>query len=98
MASQTNPVYIPNFRGMDARRSPIENQEYAIGTLAINQGRDIRGPLHSRRGLKRLVSANGNHFINRRCYSIGALPQGHQLHLLVRASGGLLVAVKGVTA
>ena len=96
-ASSIDSVRIPQFFGMDASRSPSVNEEYSIGQLAVNIGRTSRQPLHSRLGLRPCTSDNGNHDLAGDVFSMGALVGGNRLALIMRVSGGRVVAASNVT-
>ena len=89
-------VSITNFFGMDASRNPAANEGYGVGLLAINIGRNQRQPLHARLGLRPTKSENDNHVFSGTLYAMGALAGGNRLSIIVRLSGGRLVAATGV--
>ena len=90
--SNLDRVSIVSFQGMDASRSPTSNEEYGIGQLAVNLGRNQRQPLHARNGLQPVTSANGNHVFAGQIFAMGALQQGNRMSMILRLSGGRLVA------
>ena len=89
-------VSLTAFVGMDASRNPASGDEYNLGVLAINLGRNQRQPLHARQGLQALTSDNDNHVFSGQIFALGALSQGNRLSLVARLSGGRLVAAKNV--
>lgn len=94
--SELGRVGIPNFHGMDASRNPTVNEDYGVGVLMVNCGRQLRSPLHPRLGLRPLTSSNDNEFMSGQIFALGALASGGRLTLVARLSGGRLVAAKDV--
>ena len=94
--SNLDRVPIQSFVGMDASRSPAEGDQYNVGVLAINLGRRQRQPLHSRQGLQPVTASNGNQVMSGQLFAFGALAGGNRLSLVMRLSGGRLVAATDV--
>ena len=95
--SNLDRISIAAFNGMDASRSPSVNEEYSVAQLALNIGRQQRQPLHARLGLRPCTSENGNHTFGGQLFALGALAAGNRLSIVMRLSGGRLVAATGVT-
>ena len=97
LLSQIDRVSITSFNGMDASRSPVVNQEYNIGQLAVNIGRRQRQPFQARLCLRPVTSENGNHLLSGHLFAMGVLSGGTRLSIIARLSGARLVAATGVT-
>ena len=97
MASDAEPIRVSNFLGMDLSRNLTENREFDVGQLCVNQGRQLRSPLHPRFGLAPVTSDNGNHDMAGVCYAMGSLATNGRLSLIMRLSGGRMVAATNVS-
>ena len=96
VTSSADRVSVIAFNGLNASRSVVENAEYNVGISAVNIGRKIRQPLHPRLGLRPVTSSNDNHVFSGACLSMGALAAGTAIHILVRLSGGRMIAARNV--
>lgn len=94
--SQINTVEIRNFWGMNSQRDPAAGEDYGLGALSVNQGRFLRRPLEPRVGLKPLKSSNDNHELAGTVFSMVAMPHASTLSIVMRLSGGRLVAARDV--
>ena len=94
--SESGRISIANFLGMDASRNPVANEQYGVGVLMVNCGRQTRSPLHARLGLQPVTSSNGNEVMGGRLFALGALSTGGRMSLVARLSGGRLVAASDV--
>ncbi len=94
--SDLGQVQNTNFWGLDAQRDPAEGNEYGVGVMSINQGRNLRRPLEVRVGLTPQTSSNGNHLLGGRLFALGAMPQGERLVLLARMDQGRVISIQDV--
>lgn len=94
--SSSSRVSIFAFNGLDAARSKTANEEYSLAQKCVNLGRKRRQPLQPRLGLRPCTSSNDNERMGGECYAVGALARGNSLDIIVRLSGGRLVAVTDV--
>lgn len=96
MAERPTNLHTKNFYGMDSTRTPVDSQEYGVGQLAVNFGRELRNPLHPRRGL-RPVSNPSNTTIAGPVLGMGIMLQGERSHLIARLSNGNIVIAKEIS-
>ena len=94
--SQGGSILISSFSGLDAARALVSNDTFSVGQTATNIGRKTRQPLQPRLGLRPVTSENGNHVFSGECFAMGAIASGNRLSLVMRVSGGRMLAATDV--